>query len=212
MIKTAKFTFRSIVLLFAVVCFNTTSANAQIDIDFQAGDSRGAAFDLLIGSTQTISIFASDVGGSLLANNGLGGYGLLANYGATSGTSAVASNYVHNPSFDFQARTTTTENQIDVQADAFFTAPPTGSSILLGSFDVNVSSAGTTEFVFADPDEGLANFSDGQGADLDAIVFANGRTFDLTINGVSPESIPEPSSAAILFALMACGATLRRRS
>ena len=209
--KLSKISLQAIAFLCAVVYSN--SANAQIDITFSDGDVSAAAFDLLIGTEQTISIFATESGANTeLSGSGLVGFGIVGNSTAT-GSSAVITDLRINPSFTFPSGTNEfDDNSLNAGGITLGGPAVAGTSVLLADFDLSVADVGTTTFTFGDRTEGLDDFSTADNQGLDDIIFLGGRTFSLTVNGVDPSAIPEPSSAAILFALAVCGATSRRRS
>ena len=215
MINTAKAALKTIVLTCAVVCLTSTSANAQLDLEFSTGESNfGAAFDLLIGTDQTVSVFVTESGlNEELSESGLVSFGFVANSQVTSGSSAVITDLRVNPSFNFPSGTNAfDDNSLNAGGITLGSPAVAGTSVLLADFDLQISDVGTTVFTFGDRTAGLDDFGTADNQGLDDIIFLGGRTFSLTINGVDPSAIPEPSSAAILFALAVCGVAKRRRS
>ena len=207
----AKTAIQTFALVCAAVCSN--SANAQLDINFSNGESNGAAFDLLIGTEQTISIFATESGANTeLSGSGLVGFGIVGNSTAT-GSSAVITDVRINPSFTFPSGTNEfDDNSLNAGGITLGGPAVSGASVLLADFDLSIADVGTTTFTFGDRTEGLDDFSTADNQGLDDIIFLGGRTFSLTVNGVDPSAVPEPSSVAILFGLAVFGATKRRRS
>jgi len=195
-------------LIVSMLWIHAPSAHADLFVEFSDGTTVGNNFSVSAGSTETISIFLTESAPNTeLSTDGLIGYGLRANYGATSGTSALVTGYAHNGDFNFDVANNISATDLEVAASAILVPAVTGTSVLLGQMDVQVSAIGTTVFTFDDRTAGaFSNFATESGADLDPIIFAGGRTFDLTIVGV-----PEPSSCAILFGLTLFGAMNRRR-
>ena len=212
MTQLAKVALQAITLVCAVVY--SSSANAQLDISFSDGSSNGAAFDLPIGTSQTISIFAIESGANReLSSSGLVSFGIVGNSQVISGSSAEITGVTPNPSFNFPSGTNTSDStSLNVGGITLGTPAVAGTSVLLADFDLQIPDVGTTVFTFGDRTEGLNDFVTQDSQELDDIIFSGGRTFSLTINGVDPSTVPEPSSAAILLALAVCGVAKRRRS
>ena len=201
----------AIVLIVSTLCFHSAaSTQADIVIEFSDGSTTGTTFDIDVGSTKIISIFLteSDTNTELSAD-GLIGYGLRADYGATSDASSLITDYNHNPDFNFDFARTFDASSLDVAASAIGVPAVTGTSVLLGEMSVQVSATGTTAFSFNDRTDVLSDFATESGVDLDPIIFTGGRAFGLTIVGVT--AVPEPSSCAILLGITLGGLLHRRR-
>lgn len=195
------FRFLCVAVLF---CLPYESSFAQIDLEFSDGVSTNTTFNVPVGSSATISVTATEgPATTTLSTVGLSsqGFGL-----STSGTSADTTSFQPSSAFSFTFTNTVGagSNSEEVSAQSF--SPPTGTSVLLGDLNIDVTGAGPTTFTFEDRGVG-SDFSNTDG-DLDAVIFEGGRTISFTINGIS--AIPEPSGG-VLIGLSILASIMRRK-
>lgn len=191
----------------AVTALVPTAAYADIFIEFSDGSTVNDNFEIQVGTPTQIQIFLTETSPNTdLSVDGLVGFGLSGDYAATEGSAAVVTSLSVNPDFDLVIQDDFTTDSIEVAAAVLFNPIVTGSSILLGSFEVTASGLGTTEFTFIDqnPDP-FSDFASGTGTDLDPTIFAGARSFSVSLTAV-----PEPSSIAVL-AIPAWIISYRRR-
>ena len=195
-------------------------AQADIVIVFSDGSTTGTNFNVAVNSTNTffVSVMETDPNDELSNEGvygGLVGFGLTADYSALSGTVGEVTANMVDGQFDTpmdESFSATNLNLAGIDIDFASDGRPFGTTIVLGQFDVSVTAAGVTEFVFDDY-SALSDFvtfksdspPDNDPVDLDPIIFADGRTFAMTISAV-----PEPGSLTIL-SLIGLGVLTRRR-
>ena len=195
--------------LFCVFPFDT--AVGQIDITFSDGSTTGTSFNVDVGTSQTISVFASEtLPGTALTTDGLLGFGFEANASATSGTAASINGFAPNSAFVVPS-VSVTPSSVDAQAATLF-GSVSGTSVFLGDLDLSVTAPGSTVFTFEDrdPDPDRQDFGSSTQPALDSTVFQGGRSFSFTINAIS--SIPEPSSGLLIGFSMLATMVRRRRN
>lgn len=208
-----KFARLSLPIVFGIgflTFFGDRDAYADIVVEFSDGNGVGTSFDFVVGSTRTVSVFATESAPDTdLSVDGLVGFGLAGTYSATSGASAVVSATTINSDFDFTNDDSFSATEVNLAAITLANSPVRGGSVLLASFDVQLNAVGTTEFIFDDYTPGaFSDFASSTGTDLDPIVFVGGRQFNLTINAVA---VPEPFSGLVIAGVMVCGIARRRR-
>ncbi len=196
-------------LLACVACgWASVPAQADLLIVFSDGSTTATNFNVAVNSTNTFTISIMETGSNNeLSSDGLVGFGLTANYSALSGTKGEVTANAVDSAFDFPTDEDFTSTQLDlagIDLDSANDGPPVGTTIALGQFDFNVTAAGVTQFVFDDYSV-LSDFATPSGVDLDPIIFANGRTFSMTISAV-----PEPGSL-VSFGMVSLGVLARRR-
>lgn len=200
-------------LIFAIVTCLVSNisgfAQADIVVLFSDGSTTATNFDVAVNSTNTffVSVMETDSNDEL-SSDGLVGFGLRADYAAITGNKAeVVANSVDS-AFDTptdESFTSTVINLAGVDIDFASDGFPMGTSILLGQFDVNVSAAGVTEFVFGDYSD-LSDFATPSAVDLDPVIFVDSRTFSMTVSAV-----PEPTAFVAMGLMGVCGLIQRRR-
>lgn len=189
--------------LFAfVVCLSLATAsvaNADIVIVFSDGSDFGTDFEVTENTTNTffVAVMETDDNDEL-STDGLVGFGLKANYSATSGVGGEVVAASVDDGFDKTNDNSFSTTELNLAGADFEPNDgiPTGSTIALGQFDFMVTGLGVTEFVFDDYSP-FADFVTGEAVELDPIIFAAGRTFQLTITAV-PAVVPEPGALAAL--------------
>jgi hypothetical protein len=199
---------KRITLFFAAAILAMQSfsqVQADLVIEFSDGSSTGNTFTAAVGSVVTIDIFVTETGANTeLSTDGLVGFGLDANYGATSGISAVVTANSVDGAFSNPTDEAFSNSNLKLAAFTLGT-PPQGTTIVLGQMNVSVSDIGVTGFSFGD----YSTFSDfvtaNSATDLDPIIFAGGRTFDFSISAV-----PEPTTA-LMFGSAALAMLAPRR-
>ncbi len=188
--------------------FNSGKAFSDIIIEFSDGVTTGTNFDVSAGDAITFFVFVTETNSNTqLSVDGLAGFGLHADYSASSGTSATVTANSTNPVFDFEVDTSFSNSELDMAAFILTNSAPKATSIQLGQFTVQTSASGVTNFVFGDYSN-LTDFVTGKTPtpeDLDPTIFSGDRTFDLTLNAV-----PEASSS-IFVLLSGLIFTMRRR-
>ncbi len=205
-----------LVFTFILSACLSSQLNADVVVAFSTdnGNSLSNEANILAGDLVTVSVFLAESNpDTILANDGLLGFGLtgIANLDG-SGTITDAG---HNPVFDFSSTDDFSSSSIDWEALVLNNTVPTGSRILLGSFDFQTVSDGSTTFEFGDIQPGStsaeANWLSGAGSELDQVIFGTGSsdTFQFVVN---VSSVPEPASSAILLLGSLALACNRRRS
>jgi len=186
-----------------------TNVSADIVVTFSDGSTSGTEFFANTGETVTMFVTVEEtLPNTEMTDNFLIGFGLKADYAAVSGTSATVVNSSVDAAFDTPTDVSFTDSQLNLAGIDFDFASnglPQGPTILLGKFDLLLSSPGTTQFEFGDYDSALDDFVTSSAQKLDGIIFANSRTFDFTITAV-----PEPSAISLLT-LFGMAALARRK-
>lgn len=186
-----------------------TNVGADIVVTFSDGSTSGTEFFATTGETVTMFVSVEEtLPNSEMTDNFLIGFGLKADYSAVSGSSATVITNSVDAAFDTPTDTSFTGSQLNlagIDIDFASNGLPQGPTILLGKFDLLLSSPGTTQFSFGDYDSSLDDFVTSTAEKLDGIIFANSRTFDFRITAV-----PEPSAISLL-PLLGMAAMVRRR-
>lgn len=205
-------------LVFTIILSACLSSQVNADIAIAFSTDNGSSFsndvNVQAGGLVAVSIFLSESGSdTVLANDGLLGFGLAGT--ASLGGSGTITDAGHNPIFDFSSTNSFSDDSIDWEALVLNNTAPTGSRILLGSFDFQTVADGSATFEFGDIQPGStsaeSNWLSGAGAELDEIIFGTGsfNTFQLRVNVTS---VPEPASSAVLLLGSLALVCNRRRS
>ncbi|MDA7884927.1 PEP-CTERM sorting domain-containing protein [bacterium] len=185
-----------IALLTSLILF-AANASADIVVTFSDGSTSGTEFFATTGETVTMFVSVEETfPNSEMTDNFLIGFGLRADYAAVSGAAATIINNSVDAAFDTTTDASFTGSQLNlagIDIDFASNGFPQGPTILLGEFDLLLSSPGTTHFNFGDYDSALDDFVTSSSEKLDGIIFSNGRTFDFSITAV-----PEPSAISLL--------------
>ncbi|MDG1510937.1 MAG: PEP-CTERM sorting domain-containing protein [Mariniblastus sp.] len=186
-----------------------TNVSADIVVTFSDGSTSGTEFFANTGETVTMFVTVEEtLPNTEMTDNFLIGFGLKADYAAVSGSVATITSNSVDAAFDTTTDASFTGSQLNlagIDIDFASNGLPQGPTILLGKFDLLLSSPGTTQFEFGDYDSALDDFVTSSAQKLDGIIFANSRTFDFTISAV-----PEPSAISLLT-LIGIAAMARRR-
>ena len=186
-----------------------TNVSADIVVTFSDGSTSGTEFFANTGETVTMFVTVEEtLPNTEMTDNFLIGFGLKADYAAVSGSVATITSNSVDAAFDTTTDVSFTGSQLNlagIDIDFASNGLPQGPTILLGKFDLLLSSPGTTQFEFGDYDSALDDFVTASAQKLDGIIFANSRTFDFTITAV-----PEPSAISLL-PLFGIAAMARRR-
>ena len=184
----------------------SSAALSDIIIEFSDGTTTGTNFHVTAGDTITFFVFVSETGANTeLSTDGLVGFGLHADYSASSGTSALVTANSVDPGFDSTFDDSFNATQLNLAGNIITNPAPQASTIPLGQFNVTTSAAGVTNFVFADYDLGQSDFVTPSSVDLDPTIFSGGRTFGLTLIA----AVPEPGASILL--LIGIHSLIRRR-
>ncbi len=177
------------------------------------GGSFRNSFDVPSGDSINIEVYLQQTElDSVLTDEGIVSWGFdLSKSPSDLGT---ISNATANPSFDFENHEATTESGFEWEYAQSTGAGITGSEILLGSFQFETLSEGTTVFRIQDriigSGPGNASWFTPSFTELDEEVFGSGaaNTFLFSVNATS--AVPEPNSLALL-SYAAVGFFLRRK-
>ena len=205
-----KLNLRSLCLA-VLFCLGYSTSYGQLVLEFSDGTSTGPTFNVPVGSSQTISVVVTETAGdTTLSTDGLNSFGFAIN---STGTSADTTIFTENSDFSLVPINTvslgaSSELFVGSRPAAFPALPPVfGSSVSLGSLDIDVAAAGPTTFTLSAPAvDGFSNLDE----ILDPLVFGGGgeRGFSFVINGIS--SIPEPSGG-LLIAFSTLATMMRRK-
>ena len=187
-----------IVLLTGLFLFSA-NAGADIVVTFSDGSTSGTEFFANTGETATMFVSVEETSPNTeMTDNFLIGFGLKADYAAVSGAAATVTSNSVDTAFDTTTDASFTSTQLNlagIDIDFASDGYPQGPTILLGKFDLLLSSVGTTQFDFGDYDPSLDDFVTSASEKLDGIIFSNGQTFEFSITAV-----PEPSAISLLAA------------
>ncbi|MEM9941583.1 MAG: PEP-CTERM sorting domain-containing protein [Planctomycetota bacterium] len=197
------------VLLVFLMLVPINAAQAEIVLGFSndGGASFSTEFEMGSGDISTFQLYLLDTTDNAdLRDHGLFSFGLI---GALNDEAiGQVSNPMIAPVFDDQDDASF-GNTIEWNAalDDNFDNPPTGDTILLGSFDFTALAGGTSDFLFRDSSTTFEDW-----------VTINAEVLDDEIFGARPEhgfsvtvtSVPEPGS--LILSLLGTGAFALRRN
>ena len=142
--------------------------------------------------------------GGILEQEGLFSFALAGQ--VTSGNSGVISGATSNPVFDaVGVNNGFTATSVELQAGVLFNIPPVGPEVLLGTFEFDAVSNGTTSIEWGDlvPGSGTTadNWLTGSNNLIDDQIFGVGSN-DVFVTNFVVTSIPEPSTMLMFSAVM----------
>ncbi len=192
-------------LIYTVILFACLSPQLNADVSLAFSTDNGGSFsneaNVLAGDLVKVTVFlAESTPDTVLATDGLLGFGLTG-FATLSGSGTITA-ASHSSEFDFSSTDSFSTSMLDWEALVLNNAVPTGSNIVLGSFDFQTVADGSTAIEFGDIQPGStsaeANWLSGAGSELDEVIFGTGATdtFQFRIN---VSSVPEPSSAAVIL-------------
>ena len=178
-------------------------AFADLVVGFSAdnGESFQDSMDVRVDESINVEIYLRQTGSdSVLTDEGIISWGLdIARSSADLGT---ISDITPNPSFDFQNHNVITETGFEWEYAVTAGTGIKGNEILLGSFQFNSLSEGTTQFTLQDrivgAGPGNATWFTPSFTELDQQIFGSGAagTFQFSVNAIS--AVPEPHSFVLL--------------
>lgn len=139
-----------------------TNVSADIVVTFSDGSTSGTEFFANTGETVTMFVTVEEtLPNTEMTDNFLIGFGLKADYAAVSGSVATITSNSVDAAFDTTTDASFTGSQLNlagIDIDFASNGLPQGPTILLGKFDLLLSSPGTTQFEFGDYDSALDDF------------------------------------------------------
>lgn len=203
-------------LLLSQLGGQSASADFVLGFSDDEGASFATAFDLGLGDTANIGIYLQQAGAdSVLTVEGLSSWGLDLNHTSPSfGTIVGAS---ANPVFDISNHEVSTATGFEWEFGESADLGVLGDSILLGSFQYQADSEGSTIFTVKDrlPGAGFGNSSWLTPAltELDEQIFGIGAAgdFQFSVNSASVSAVPEPTSLVLLGGVASMMLMVRRR-
>ncbi|MEL7497650.1 MAG: PEP-CTERM sorting domain-containing protein [Planctomycetota bacterium] len=211
---TSRETVLSTTLSIVLLCLGSTaSADLVIGFSDDGGISFSDDFEVATGDGLTIDVFLRQNGvDTVLTDEGIVAWGFDLTHSPT-GLGTIADPTV-NPVFDFENHNVITSDGFEWEYAETASLGIRGNDILLGSFQFNASSEGTTTFTVEDrlvgTGVGNANWITSSFASLDEEIFGVGAadTYQFSVNSIV--GVPEPNSL-LMFGLLGMSVLHRRR-